>query len=134
AAAKTSLLGRWQKLSCKPLTVCDTGHNAHGIAYVAEQLQRATYQKLYCVVGFVKDKDLAHILPLLPCEAYYLFTQAQTERAVPAQELSDKAALYGLYGEVVETVPAAVERARVLAEEVDMIFIGGSTYVVGEAL
>ncbi|MEG1611499.1 MAG: folylpolyglutamate synthase/dihydrofolate synthase family protein [Alistipes sp.] len=134
AAAKTSLLGRWQKLSDAPLTICDTGHNAHGIAYVAEQLQRTTYKELYCVVGFVKDKDLAHILPLLPSQAHYIFTQAQTERAVPAVELAEKAALYGLHGEVVDTVSAAVERARVLAEQEDMIFIGGSTYVVGEAL
>lgn len=134
AAENTSLLGRWQKLADAPLTVCDTGHNPHSIAYVADQLHQASYKKLYCVVGFVKDKDLAHILPLLPREAHYLFTQAQSERSVPAQELASKAAIYGLHGEVADTVPHAVERARQLACETDMIFIGGSTYVVGEAL
>ena len=110
------------------------GTQPHGIAYVAEQLREATYDKLYCVVGFVQDKDLAHILPLLPREAHYLFTQAQSERSLPAARLAEKAAIYGLRGEVIESVPAAVERARTLATAADMIFIGGSTYVVGEAL
>lgn len=134
AAANTSLIGRWQKLGDRPLTICDTGHNPHGIAYIAEQLRQATYDKLYCVVGFVKDKDLAHILPLLPHEAHYIFTQAQSERAVPAAVLCNKAAIYGLHGQVVETVPEALALARTLATPDDMIFVGGSTYVVGEAL
>lgn len=134
AASLTTLLGRWQKLGDKPLTVCDTGHNAHGMAYVARQLKREHYQKLYCVVGFVKDKDLAKILPMLPADAYYLFTQAAVERAVPACELAEKAAAYGLTGEVVPGVTAALARARELAAPADMIFIGGSNFVVGEVL
>lgn len=134
AAANTALLGRWQKLADAPLTVCDTGHNAHGLKYVAEQLAHAKYEKLYCVVGFVRDKDLTEILPLLPREAYYLFTQAQTHRALPAAELAALAAEAGLKGETIDSVPQAVARARELATAEDMIFIGGSTYVVGEAL
>ena len=134
AAANTALRGRWQKLGEAPLTVCDTGHNAHGIAYVAEQLRQTPHRKLYCVMGFVRDKDLAHILPLLPRKAHYLFTQAHTERALTAEELTAKAAIYGLQGEAVADVQAAVARARELAAPEDMIFIGGSTYVVGEAL
>lgn len=134
ASKETSLMGRWQKLGEKPLMICDTGHNAHGIRYVSEQIAATPHEKLYCVVGFVKDKDLAHILPLLPKEAHYIFTAAQTERAVPAEELCRKAAIYGLQGEVVEGVPAAVERARSVASEEDLIFIGGSIYVVGEAM
>lgn len=133
-AANTALRGRWQKLGEAPLTVCDTGHNAHGIAYVAEQLRQTPHRKLYCVMGFVRDKDLAHILPLLPREAHYLFTQAHTERALTAEELTAKAAIYGLQGEAVADVRSAVARARELAAPEDMIFIGGSTYVVGEAL
>ena len=134
AAANTALRGRWQKLGEAPLTVCDTGHNAHGIAYVAEQLRQTPHRRLFCVMGFVRDKDLAHILPLLPREAHYLFTQAHTERALTAEELTAKAAIYGLQGEAVADVQAAVARARELAAPEDMIFIGGSTYVVGEAL
>ncbi|WP_302381361.1 folylpolyglutamate synthase/dihydrofolate synthase family protein [uncultured Alistipes sp.] len=134
AASLTSLHGRWQKLGDAPLTVCDTGHNAHGIAYVAEQLKVTPHRKLYCVMGFVRDKDLAHILPLLPRDAHYIFTQAHSERALTAEELTAKAAIYGLQGEAVADVQAAVARARELAGAEDMIFIGGSTYVVGEAL
>lgn len=134
AAANTSLRGRWQTLGREPLTVCDTGHNAHGIAYVAEQLKSTPHRELYCVMGFVRDKDLAHILPLLPRDAHYIFTQARSERALPADELTAKAAIYGLQGEAVGDVKAAVARARELAAAEDMIFIGGSTYVVAEAL
>ena len=134
AAAATSLRGRWQKLSDSPLTVCDTGHNGHGIAYVAEQLRQARYGRLYCVIGVVQDKDLAQILPLLPREACYIFTQASIARAMDASELAAAAAAYGLQGEVVATVPAAVARAHELARPDDMIFIGGSTFVVAEAL
>ncbi|MEG1700310.1 MAG: folylpolyglutamate synthase/dihydrofolate synthase family protein [Alistipes sp.] len=134
AAALTSLMGRWQQIGEAPLVVCDTGHNAHGIAYVAEQLKTTPHKTLYCVIGFVRDKDLAHILPLLPHNAHYLFTQANTERALPAKELATKAAIYGLQGEAVDSVAAAVARAKELATAEDMIFIGGSTYVVAEAL
>ena len=134
AAAITSLAGRWQKLGENPLVVCDTGHNPHGIAYVAEQLKATPHKELYCVIGFVRDKDLAHILPLLPRDAHYIFTQAQTERALPAAELTAKAAIYGLRGETIPEVPAAVAHARELAAADDMVFIGGSTYVVAEAL
>lgn len=134
AASHTALHGRWQKLGEAPLTICDTGHNAHGIAYVAEQLKATPHRKLYCVMGFVRDKDLAHILPLLPRDAHYIFTQARSERALTAGELTAKAAIYGLQGEAVADVQAAVARARKLAGAEDMIFIGGSTYVVGEAL
>lgn len=134
AAANTALHGRWQKLGEAPLTICDTGHNAHGIAYVAEQLRNTPHRELFCVMGFVRDKDLAHILPLLPREAHYIFTQAHSERALTAEELTAKAAIYGLQGEAVADVRSAVARARELAAPEDMIFIGGSTYVVGEAL
>lgn len=134
AAANTSLEGRWQTLSTDPLTVCDTGHNPQGIACVVEQLNATPRKTLYCVMGFVRDKDLAHILPLLPRDAHYIFTQAQTQRALPAAELTAKAAIYGLHGETVAEVKAAVARARELAGAGDMIFIGGSTYVVAEAL
>ena len=136
AAAHTSLRGRWQKLGEKPLVICDTGHNAHGMAYVGEQLRRQSrdYAHLYCVLGVVNDKDLAHMFPLLPADAHYIFTQAKTHRAIPAAELAARAAAFGLQGEVVADVQQAVARARELAGPDDMIFIGGSTYVVGEAL
>lgn len=134
AAANTSLHGRWQQLSDKPLVICDTGHNAHGLAYVAEQLRRSQCEKLYCVIGFVKDKEIGSCLQLLPKKAHYLFTAAHSERSLPASELAEKAADYGLAGEVVEGVSNALNRARELASEQDMIFVGGSNFVVAEVL
>lgn len=86
---------------------------------MAEQLKATPHKELYCVIGFVRDKDLAHILPLLPRDAHYIFTQAQTERALPAAELTAKAAIYGSGGNHPE-VPAAVAHARELAAADDM--------------
>jgi len=134
AAKDTSLFGRWQKLADRPLTICDTGHNAHGIRYVAEQIAATPHERLFCVVGFVRDKDLEHILPLLPRQAHYIFTAAKSDRAIPAEELAATATRFELQGEVVADVKEAVARAQALAAEEDMIFIGGSTYVVAEAM
>ena len=134
AAAVTGLCGRWQKISDAPLTICDTGHNAHGIALVVEQLKHTHYERLYVVMGVVKDKDLSAILPLLPKDAHYIFTAANISRALDAKSLAERAAEYGLQGEVIEGVGAAVARARSLARPTDMIFIGGSTFTVAESL
>ena len=136
AAATTNLMGRWQILSASPFTVCDTGHNAHGIKCVAEELRRlaAEYSRLICVVGFAKEKSLGKILPMLPREAYYIFTQANISRALPAGELAQQSTSAGLQGEVVASVAEAVARAQEIATERDAIFIGGSNFVVAEVL
>ena len=133
-AATTSLAGRWQRLADAPYTVCDTGHNAHGIKYVAEELQRLApyYNRQICVIGFAKEKSIDDILPLLPRTAYYIFTQASTPRALPAETLASKALAFGLEGEFSPTVADALARAREIATEQDMIFIGGSNFVVAE--
>lgn len=130
----TSLAGRWQELSAEPYMVCDTGHNAHGIKYVAQQLRGLVerYAQLYCVVGFAKEKDLEEVLPLLPVEAYYIFTQASSPRALPALSLAEQAAKAGLKGEIVANVAGAVARAQEKATAKDAIFIGGSNFIVGE--
>ncbi len=132
--ATTSLAGRWQQLSDKPYTVCDTGHNAHGIKYIAGELNRlsAEYDKQICVIGFAKEKSIDDILALLPRNAYYIFTQASSPRSLPADALAVKASAFGLEGEVRPTVASALARARELATERDMIFIGGSNFVVAE--
>ncbi len=134
AAMVTGLRGRWQKIADEPLTICDTGHNAHGLALVTEQLKRMRYEKLYVVIGVVQDKDLDAILPLLPKDAHYIFTAASIARALDGATLAARAAEHGLNGEVVEGIEAAVTRARELARANDMIFIGGSTFTVAEAL
>ena len=133
-AATTSLAGRWQRLADAPYTVCDTGHNAHGIKYVADELKRLApyYNRQICVIGFAKEKSIDDILPLLPRTAYYIFTQASTPRALPAEALASKALAFGLEGELSCTVSEALARAREIATEQDMIFIGGSNFVVAE--
>ncbi|WP_300108098.1 folylpolyglutamate synthase/dihydrofolate synthase family protein [uncultured Alistipes sp.] len=134
AASSTALKGRWQKLAEHPLTICDTGHNAHGIKYVVEQLAQTPHKTLFCILGFVNDKDISAVLPLFPKEARYLFTQPSNERALPAATLAEKAKEFGLDGEVIDTVAGALARARELACEEDMIFIGGSNFVVAEVV
>ena len=128
----TGLRGRWEILCDKPLTICDTGHNSHGIKYVSEQLATLlnTHSTLHIVFGMVNDKDVDVVLSLLPKDAHYYFTQAQTHRAIPATELVAK---FGA-GQAFSTVEQAVRAAQKNATDKDIIFIGGSNYVVGEAL
>ena len=134
AAATTGLSGRWQVVDKAPLTVCDTGHNEGGLREIVAQIARQHYRKLYMVLGFVADKDLDKVLPLLPKEAHYLFTRAGIERALDEKLLAERAAAYGLLGETLPNVTAAVKRARELASPEDMIYIGGSTFIVAEFL
>lgn len=135
AAQMTSLQGRWQTLGEHPHVICDTGHNAHGLAYVTHQMNAShAGGRLYCVMGFSNDKDLDAIFGLLPRDAHYLFTQAATHRACPADDLLTRGRAAGLDCEVVATVAEAVARARSLATPEDTIFIGGSTFVVAEVI
>lgn len=129
---QTGLKGRWQCLGTKPLTICDTGHNRDGVAVVVEQIRRQAYQQLYMVWGAVKDKDIQDILRLLPRDAHYIFCEARIPRALDAEQLHVQAREQGLQGEVIRDVNAAIRRARALATSEDMIFIGGSTFVVAE--
>ncbi|RAV98000.1 bifunctional folylpolyglutamate synthase/dihydrofolate synthase [Pseudochryseolinea flava] len=129
---QTGLKGRWQTLSEQPLIVCDTGHNLNGIEEVVRQISRQSYDKLHVVLGMVKDKDITDVLRLLPKDAKYYFCQANIPRAMDARLLSEKAADAGLHGVVVEEVNAAIREAQRHATATDMIFIGGSTFVVAE--
>ena len=168
----TGLRGRWEVLSQKPLTICDTGHNGHGIRYVAEQLSSLiasspnslspnslspnslSPHRLHIILGMVNDKDIDTVLGLLPTEAVYYFTQPATSRALPAEELlrqwqvlhpiantqspisapqspiSDTQYPISAY----PTVREALAAAQKAATADDIIFIGGSNYVVGEVL
>lgn len=134
--AMTSLAGRWQVLDHTPMVVCDTGHNAHGIRLVVEDLRRMRKDdaRLICVVGFSADKDLNAILAVLPREAYYIFTQAESHRAALAEDVKQRAVAVGLNGEVVADVKEALAKARAMASSEDVIFVGGSNYVVAEIL
>lgn len=132
AAASTGLTGRWQVLSREPYMVCDTGHNAHGMRYVAKQLEALECDRLYCVIGFAREKDLDKIMPLLPAKAYYIFTRAQIDRARAVEDIAAKADELGLKYECQPTVREAIARARCLALANDAVFIGGSNFVVAE--
>lgn len=128
----TGLKGRWQKLGEMPLIICDTGHNVDGLKEVVQQIRLQKFQNLYIVLGMVKDKDISNALALLPTEAYYFFCQATIPRALDAHILCEKALAFELHGEVVKDVNKAIDAAKSKAGKEDFIFIGGSTFVVGE--
>lgn len=132
--ANTGLMGRWQVLQQQPLMVADTGHNVNGIEYVLKQIAQQTFNRLHMVIGMVKDKDISKVLALLPRQAAYYFTQAAIPRALPAEELAAMAAAHALEGSVYDDVISAREAALQQASPDDMIFIGGSTFIVAEAL
>jgi dihydrofolate synthase / folylpolyglutamate synthase len=128
----TGLKGRWQQLGRNPLIICDTAHNQDGLREVVTQIQAQTFEKLHFVLGVVRDKDLSSILGILPKDAFYYFCEAKIPRAMKAEELANVAGTFGLKGQVVKDVNEALHHARLVASPEDMIFIGGSTFVVAE--
>ncbi|MDM1346823.1 bifunctional folylpolyglutamate synthase/dihydrofolate synthase [Myroides marinus] len=130
----TKLLGRWQVLGEKPKVVTDTAHNSHGLTIVMNQLKHEKYQNLHIVFGVVNDKDLDSILPLLPKEAKYFFARPNNLRGLDAEILATKASEFGLNGEVFSSIPNAYAKAKEVAGAEDLIYIGGSTFVVAEIL
>ena len=131
-AEDTGLKGRWQVLQEQPKMIADTGHNESGMEEVISQLKTHTYAQLWMVIGMVNDKDIGKVLDLLPKEASYIFCQASIPRAMDAAMLASKAAEKGLQGRVIPRVAEAIEFARKNANADDLIFIGGSTFVVAE--
>ena len=142
---RTGLRGRWEHLYARNRHfILDTGHNSHGFKYVCEQLEslNSTLYTLHLILGFVNDKDVDVMLRMLPLNATYYFTQAQTSRAIPATELAESfsEAVIQRSGHTASAVFQTQSVASAIAEaiknttESDIIFIGGSNYVVGEAL
>jgi dihydrofolate synthase/folylpolyglutamate synthase len=129
---QTGLKGRWQILQTQPLTIADTGHNEAGILEVVNQLKKYSYSQLWMVIGMVNDKDISKVLDLLPREASYIFCQASIPRAMDADLLASQAMEKGLTGRVIPKVRDSIEFARKNAGADDLIFIGGSTFVVAE--
>jgi dihydrofolate synthase/folylpolyglutamate synthase len=130
----TGLMGRWQILGNNPTIICDTGHNINGMEYIVAQIAMQQFQKLHMVIGMVKDKDITKILKILPKNAIYYWCKAQLPRALNEKELQQQAKEINLIGLAFETVEQAVEAAKLHAKPNDLIFIGGSTFVVAEAL
>ena len=130
----TGLMGRWQTLQQKPRVVCDTGHNEHGVKYIVEQLTMESYDRLHIVFGMANDKDASTILSMMPKNAIYYFTQASVDRALDVNILAESASRHELKGNRYSNVESALESAKENANENDFIFIGGSSFIVADAL
>lgn len=130
----THLMGRWQILNDDPLTIADTGHNVAGITEVVKQLAELHYNKLHFVLGMVNDKDIDHVLQLLPRSAEYYFCKADIPRGLDANILAEKAFESGLRGLVYESVRHAYLSAVNNAHFGDVVFVGGSNFIVAEVV
>ena len=130
----TGLLGRWQIINDKPKVVCDTAHNAHGLEIVMKQIQKQEFKQLHIVIGFVKDKNLNAIFPLFSQKATYYFCSPAIERGLDADVLQTIASEFGLNGKSYSSVNKAFNTALENANPDDMIYIGGSTFVVAEVV
>jgi dihydrofolate synthase/folylpolyglutamate synthase len=132
--ANTHLQGRWQQLGENPKVICDTAHNAHGLKIVLNQLKNESFDQLHMVLGVVNDKNLDGILPLFPKDAKYYFCKPDIPRGLDAEILKQKAAEYNLIGKTFHSVSNAYLAAKDNALPKDLIYIGGSTFVVAEIL
>ena len=130
----TGLQGRWQILQHSPLVVCDSGHNVDGISEVVRNLENLKPKKLHFILGMVNDKDIGGILSILPKEATYYFCKANIPRGLDAAHLTNQAAAFGLKGAAFSSVKNAYETAFATCEIDEMIFVGGSIFVVAEVL
>jgi dihydrofolate synthase/folylpolyglutamate synthase len=130
----TGLHGRWEVLSHNPLTICDTGHNPEGITEVLKNIANVKYQHLHFVIGMVNDKDISKVLAMLPTHATYYFCRPDIPRGLEAESIKAQAAGFGLHGQAYPSVMAAFHAAQIAATPKDLVFIGGSTFVVAEVV
>ena len=128
----TGLLGRWQQIHSNPKVICDTAHNSHGLKIVLNQIQKEKFNNLHFVLGVVNDKDLEDILPLFPKNAKYFFSKPNVPRGLDASILKESAEVYGLIGDVYNSISEAYKEALSVSSKNDFIYIGGSTFVVAE--
>jgi dihydrofolate synthase/folylpolyglutamate synthase len=128
----TGLHGRWETIHEQPAVILDVAHNEDGIKAIATQLELTTFHHLRIVIGMVKDKEIDHVLSFLPQTATYYFTRSQIPRALPENELAEKAALIGLKGRHFPDVNTALKSALDQADKDDLILVCGSLFVVGE--
>lgn len=129
----TGLRGRWEKLGENPLIIADTAHNSHGLKEISKQLSHTPYRRLHLVLGFVNDKDVETMLSFFPKDAVYYFTQPDVPRQLPVEKLKEKMT-DGLNALFFNSVREALAAARASAAKEDMIYVGGSSFVVAEAL
>ena len=130
----TNLQGRWQVLQENPKIICDTAHNAHGLEIVMNQLKNEKFKQLHIVLGVVNDKDLDSILPLFPKNAIYYYCKPKIERGLAVKILQEKAKSYNLIGNTYNSISIAYKNALANSDAKDLIYIGGSTFVVAEII
>ena len=130
----TGLLGRWQTIQNNPTVVCDTGHNVGGWNYLAPQIKRQQCNQLRIVFGMVDDKDIDSVMCLLPKNAIYYWTQAESKRAIKAERVAELAIKHDLRGEMFDNVEVAYTKALKDSNNDDFVFVGGSSYVVADLL
>ena len=131
---KTRFIGRWQLLSRQPMTICDSAHNEAGLEAVAKELDMLFYEQLHVVLGMVDDKEPAKLLQFLPPNAHYYFAKPDIPRGLKAKVLQKAAAKQGRNGNVYKSVPEALDAARAEAGSKDVIYVGGSIFVVAEVV
>jgi dihydrofolate synthase/folylpolyglutamate synthase len=132
--SQTGIMGRWQKLSSSPLAYCDTGHNIDGIKEVLAQIALTKHKKLHFVLGVVSDKKIEPVLNILPKDAIYYFCRPQIPRGLSELELMNKSISSGLKGHAFKSVKSAYRAALQQAKSKDLVFVGGSTFVVAEVV
>ncbi|MGC1473835.1 MAG: folylpolyglutamate synthase/dihydrofolate synthase family protein [Psychroserpens sp.] len=130
----TNFKGRWQVLQANPKIICDTAHNKEGLSYVIEQLETENYEQLHIVFGVVNDKDVLSLLPLLPKDAIYYFCKPNVPRGLAAKALQSYFISNGFHGNVYNSVKEALDQAKTNAAIDDLIYVGGSTFVVAEII
>jgi dihydrofolate synthase/folylpolyglutamate synthase len=132
--ALTGLMGRWQTLAQNPLIICDTGHNEQGWKEILLSIRQQKFNHLHMVIGVMADKDIESLLTTLPKEATYYFCRPNFDRALNENALREQAAEKGLIGQAYPSIADAIKAAKITAQPDDFIFIGGSSFVVAEAL
>jgi dihydrofolate synthase/folylpolyglutamate synthase len=130
----TGLHGRWEVISQNPLTVCDTGHNPDGIEEVMKNIVAVSYKHLHMVIGMVNDKDTGKVLPMFPKDATYYFCKPDIPRGLDAEGMKAQAETHGLVGDAYPSVKKALLSAQKNAGVDDLVFVGGSTFVVAEVV
>ncbi|MEL6917633.1 MAG: folylpolyglutamate synthase/dihydrofolate synthase family protein [Bacteroidota bacterium] len=130
----TGIMGRWQILREQPRVICDTAHNSEGLELVVQQLMEEKFDCIHLVLGFVEDKNLEALLPLFPKNEYYYFSRPDIRRGLDVEILKDKALKHGLKGSSYGSVQEAYGAALKNASEMDIVFVGGSTFTVAEVL
>ena len=130
----TGLEGRWQRLADHPVVICDTGHNVGGWEYLCHQIAEYPCKQRRIIFGMVDDKDIDHVMKMLPADAIYYFTKATTKRAISEEKVHKIATSYGLIGNAYPSVSDAYKKALADADREDFIFVGGSSYIVADLL